>query len=117
MSWWHCNHIILLADFFYTFSLDSKPTTALITTLDGTMYMVDRQESGSMKVIWAFSTGAPIYYSYKAPIKKDIGKENVSAALISGFVECGEDWALYMHDKQFGKKVLVLRLNNAFFLR
>ncbi|KAK7250757.1 hypothetical protein RIF29_33413 [Crotalaria pallida] len=80
-----------------------KPTTALIATLDGSMYMVDREASGSMKVIWSFSTGSPIYHSYKAPINKDNGKENASAALISGFVECGEDWALYMHDKHFGK--------------
>ncbi|KAE9614571.1 hypothetical protein Lal_00012248 [Lupinus albus] len=81
----------------------NKPTTALIATLDGTMYMVDREESGSMKVIWSFPTGSPIYNSYKAPINNDNGKENASATLINGFVECGKDWALYMHDKHFGK--------------
>ncbi|TKY58385.1 Serine/threonine-protein kinase/endoribonuclease IRE1b [Spatholobus suberectus] len=78
-------------------------TTALVATLDGTMYLVDRSESGSMRVIWSFSTGSPIYGSYQAPIKKDNGKENASAALMSGFVECGDDWSLYMHDKHFGK--------------
>ncbi|KAK7360337.1 hypothetical protein VNO77_02323 [Canavalia gladiata] len=85
-------------------SIPPKPaTTALIATLDGTMYLVDRPENGSMRVIWSFSTGSPIYQSYQAPLKKDSGKENASAALISGFMECGDDWSLYMHDKHFGK--------------
>ncbi|KAL2966179.1 hypothetical protein AAZX31_16G101800 [Glycine max] len=80
-------------------------TTALIVTLDGTMHLVDQLESGSMRVIWSFSTGSPIYQSHRAPTKKDNGKENASAALTSGFMECGEgnDWSLYMHDKHFGK--------------
>ncbi|ESW28251.1 hypothetical protein PHAVU_003G271000 [Phaseolus vulgaris] len=77
-------------------------TTALVVTLDGTMYLVDRSP-GSMKVIWSFSTGSPIYQSYKAPMKRDTDKENASAALMSGFVECGDDWSLYMHDRHFGK--------------
>src|ERR1044072_3386389 len=75
--------------------IDSKPaTTALIATLDGTMYLVDRHESGSLNVIWSFSTGSPIYSSYQALVKKDNGKENASAAKVSGFVECGDDWSL-----------------------
>ena len=63
-----------------------------------------------MRVIWSFSTGSPIYQSHRAPTKKDNGKENASAALTSGFMECGEgnDWSLYMHDKHFGKMVIVL---------
>jgi len=77
-------------------------------TLDGTMYLVDRSP-GSMKVIWSFSTGSPIYQSYRATVKRDTDKENASAALMSGFVECGDDWSLYMHDRHFGKMVSVLR--------
>ncbi|QCD82170.1 serine/threonine-protein kinase/endoribonuclease IRE1 [Vigna unguiculata] len=77
-------------------------TTALVVTLDGTMYLVDRSP-GSMKVIWSFSTGSPIYQSYRATVKRDTDKENASAALMSGFVECGDDWSLYMHDRHFGK--------------
>ncbi|XP_061355029.1 serine/threonine-protein kinase/endoribonuclease IRE1a-like [Gastrolobium bilobum] len=86
-------------------SLPPKKTrTALIATLDGTMHLVERQETGSIRrVIWSFPTGAPIYRSYRAPINKDNVKENASAAIISGFMECGDDWALYMHDKHFGK--------------
>lgn len=60
-----------------------------------------------MRVIWSFSTGSPIYSSYQAPINKERGKENASAAPISGFVECGDDWSLYMHDKHFGKMVFI----------
>ncbi|CAK8561941.1 unnamed protein product [Lathyrus sativus] len=80
-------------------SLPPKPETALIATLDGTLYLMDTQENGSMRVIWSFSTGSPIYSSYQ-----DFGKENnASAAPVSGVVECGDDWSLYMHDKHFGK--------------
>ncbi|KAJ1413342.1 hypothetical protein SESBI_19728 [Sesbania bispinosa] len=81
----------------------NPPTTALVAALDGTMYLVERHESGSMMVIWSFSTGSPIYSSYQASVNKDNGKENASAALINGFVECGDDWSLYMHDEHFGK--------------
>ncbi|XP_022638578.1 serine/threonine-protein kinase/endoribonuclease IRE1b-like [Vigna radiata var. radiata] len=83
-------------------------TTALVVTLDGTMYLVDNSP-GSMKVIWSFSTGSPIYQSYRAPVESDTDKENSSAALMSGFVECGDDWSLYMHDRHFGKMVCILR--------
>jgi len=72
------------------------------------MYLVDKSP-GSMKVIWSFSTRSPIYQSYRAPIKGDTDKENASAALPSGFMECGDDWSLYMHDRHFGKMVCVLR--------
>ncbi|KAL1288739.1 hypothetical protein HN51_057221 [Arachis hypogaea] len=84
-------------------SLSPKPTTALVAALDGTMYLVDKQENGPTRVIWSFSTGSPIYHSYQAPIHKDSGKENRSTPRISGSVECGDDWSLYMHDKHFGK--------------
>ncbi|WVZ24537.1 hypothetical protein V8G54_003081 [Vigna mungo] len=84
-------------------SIDHRvATTALVVTLDGTMYLVDNSP-GSMKVIWSFSTGSPIYQSYRAPVERDTDKENASAALMSGFVECGDDWSLYMHDRHFGK--------------
>ncbi|KAG4941078.1 hypothetical protein JHK87_044949 [Glycine soja] len=94
-----------LRDPFSLFLRNKAATTALIVTLDGTMHLVDQLESGSMRVIWSFSTGSPIYQSHRAPTKKDNGKENASAALTSGFMECGEgnDWSLYMHDKHFGK--------------
>lgn len=90
--------------------VDSKAETALIATLDGTLYLMDSQEDGSTRVIWSFSTGSPIYSSYQAPGNKECGKENnaSAAAPVSGFVECGDDWSLYMHDKHFGKMVFGL---------
>ncbi|KAK4261619.1 hypothetical protein QN277_004588 [Acacia crassicarpa] len=80
-------------------SLSHKPNTTLVASLDGTMYLV---EVGSMRVIWSFPTGSPIYRSYQAPLNKDNVKENV-CALASGFLECGDDWALYIQSEHFGK--------------
>lgn len=91
--------------------LDSKAETALIATLDGTLYLMDTQENDPMRVIWSFSTGSPIFSSYQAPVNKERGKENNASAVpvpVSGLVECGDDWSLYMHDKHFGKMVFVL---------
>ncbi|XP_028776744.1 serine/threonine-protein kinase/endoribonuclease IRE1a [Neltuma alba] len=80
-------------------SFSRKPNTTLVATLDGTIYLV---EIGSMRVIWSFPTGSPIYHSYQAPFNKDNIKENV-CGLASGFMECGDDWALYIQSKHFGK--------------
>ncbi|CAL5197392.1 unnamed protein product [Lathyrus oleraceus] len=87
-------------------SLPPKAETALIATLDGTLYLMDTQENDPMRVIWSFSTGSPIFSSYQAPVNKERGKENNASAVpvpVSGLVECGDDWSLYMHDKHFGK--------------
>ncbi|KAK2409300.1 serine/threonine-protein kinase/endoribonuclease IRE1a [Trifolium repens] len=67
------------------------------------VHMVASQENGSMRVIWSFSTGSPIYSSYQAPINKDSGKKNTSSLPTSRFVKCGDDWSLYMNDKILGK--------------
>lgn len=58
-----------------------------------------------MRMIWSFCSGSPIYSSYQAPINKGRGKgkENASAVPVSGFMECGDDWSLYMHDEHYGK--------------
>ncbi|XP_054809745.1 serine/threonine-protein kinase/endoribonuclease IRE1a-like [Prosopis cineraria] len=80
-------------------SFSTKPSTTLVASLDGTIYLV---EIGSMRVIWSFSTGSPIYHSYQAPLIKDNVKENV-CGLDSGFIECGDDWALYMESKHSRK--------------
>ncbi|KAI4327859.1 hypothetical protein L6164_020271 [Bauhinia variegata] len=79
--------------------LPSKRETALIAAGDGTIYLV---ESSSMRVIWSFETGSPIYSSYQAPLNKDNDKENVSERS-SEFLECGDDWGLYVQTKHFGK--------------
>ncbi|KAJ7944037.1 putative Kinase [Quillaja saponaria] len=83
-------------------TLDSdqpKRSTALVAALDGTLYMV---ESGSMKIIWSFPTGPPIYSSYQAPDNNDKDKESVSGSNIRS-IECGEDWDLYMQTEHLVK--------------
>ncbi|XP_045786075.1 serine/threonine-protein kinase/endoribonuclease IRE1a-like isoform X2 [Trifolium pratense] len=104
----HCSVVNTLSRSPTSRSILSLPppkaaTTALVAALDGTMYLVASQENGAVRVIWSFSTGSPIYSSYQAPINKDRGKTNTSSAPTSGFVECGDDWSLYMHDKILGK--------------
>ena len=91
----------LLGSYVLRLLLDSKPSTTLVAALDGTMYLV---ETGSMKVIWSFPTGSPIYDSYQAPLKKDSVKENV-CGLANEFLECGDDWALYFHNRHGAKMV------------
>ncbi|CAJ2635942.1 unnamed protein product [Trifolium pratense] len=104
----HCSVVNTLSRSPTSRSILSLPppkaaTTALVAALDGTMYLVASQENGAVRVIWSFSTGSPIYSSYQGPINKDRGKTNTSSAPTSGFVECGDDWSLYMHDKILGK--------------
>ena len=74
------------------------------------MYLVANHENGPMRMIWSFFSGLPIYSSYQAPINKGRGKgkENASAVPVSGFMECGDDWSLYMHDEHYGKMVFIL---------
>lgn len=79
-----------------------KQDTALIAALDGTVHLV---ESNSRKVLWSFSSGPPIYSSYQAPTNKDGDKENASGLSNDFFVDCGDDWELYMHTHDFGKMV------------
>uniref|UniRef100_A0A7N1A0L9 non-specific serine/threonine protein kinase n=1 Tax=Kalanchoe fedtschenkoi TaxID=63787 RepID=A0A7N1A0L9_KALFE len=71
---------------------DRKQNTTLTVALDGTIELVDVQ---SGKSLWSYSTGAPIYSSYQAPIERNGDKENKSADTY--FIDCGEDWRLYAH--------------------
>ncbi|KAF7829067.1 serine/threonine-protein kinase/endoribonuclease IRE1a isoform X1 [Senna tora] len=85
----------------------SKPSTALIAAPDqnGTIHLV---ESGSMRIIWSFPTGSPIYGSYQASLNKD--NENISG-LSSEFIEVGDDWGLYQR-KSFGKMRLLTSIED-----
>ncbi|KAK7406943.1 hypothetical protein VNO78_08579 [Psophocarpus tetragonolobus] len=71
-----------------------KPATTLIAALDGTMYLVD---SISGRIFWSFSTGSPIYHSYRAPV------DNPMEHNFTGLIECGDDWELIFHDSLLGK--------------
>lgn len=78
-----------------------KSSTALIAALDGAIHLVD---SNSMKIIWSFSSGPPIYSSYQANIKPEHNQENASGVSRSFFFDCGDDWELYIHTEH-GKMV------------
>ncbi|KAE9450202.1 hypothetical protein C3L33_17889, partial [Rhododendron williamsianum] len=78
--------------------------TALVAALDGTIHLV---EPKSGKDLWSFISGPSIYSSYQATVEHDDDdddKENISR-LGSFFIDCGDDWALYMNDA-FGKRKL-----------
>ncbi|GMP32212.1 hypothetical protein CsSME_00006074 [Camellia sinensis var. sinensis] len=91
-------------------SLSDEHDTALVAALDGTIHLV---EPKSRKVFWSFTSGPSIYSSYQAPVEGDNDKENASQ-LGSFFIDCGDDWELYMHDA-FGKRVC-LKMSSLSFL-
>ncbi|PWA75459.1 KEN domain-containing protein [Artemisia annua] len=76
------------------FSLNSKKDTAVGVTLDGTISLVYHD---SLKNIWSFPTGSPIYSSYQAPINHTNDMEIASASEGSYFVDIGNDWKLHVH--------------------
>jgi serine/threonine-protein kinase/endoribonuclease IRE1 len=71
-------------------SLVRKHDTALIAAPDGTIYLV---ELTSGEVLWSFDSGPSIYSSYQA-ISHDGNGHNYSK---QSYVDCGDDWELYMH--------------------
>lgn len=87
--------VLICANFF----IDSNKATKLIPTKlfatpDGTIYFVANYENGRTRILWSFSTGSPTYSSYQAPGATD-------------FLECEDDWSLYMQDEYYGKLVYV----------
>ncbi|KAA8532083.1 hypothetical protein F0562_006775 [Nyssa sinensis] len=92
-------------------SLSDEHETALVAALDGTIYLM---EPKSKEKLWSFTSGPSIYSSYQAPVNHDNDKENASGPDSSYFIDCGDDWELYMHTK-LGK--VKLRMNIEEFLR
>ncbi|KAL6959805.1 non-specific serine,threonine protein kinase [Sarracenia purpurea var. burkii] len=82
-------------------SVSNEHDTALVAALDGTVHLV---EPKSGKVFWSFRSGPSIYSSFQSPVDHDCDTENTSR-LGSFFIDCGDDWALYVHDA-FGKRKL-----------
>lgn len=82
-------------------SVSNEHDTALVAALDGKIHLV---EPKSGEVFWSFASGPSIYSSYQAPAEHDNDNENASR-VGSFFIDCGDDWALYMHDA-FGKRRL-----------
>ncbi|XP_052196647.1 serine/threonine-protein kinase/endoribonuclease IRE1a isoform X1 [Diospyros lotus] len=81
--------------------LSVEHDTALVAALDGKVQLVDTK---SGQVLWSFTSGSSIYSSYQSPVEHDNDEENASR-LSSFYIDCGDDWALYMHDA-FGKRKL-----------
>ncbi|KAF3970774.1 hypothetical protein CMV_005550 [Castanea mollissima] len=75
----------------------------VVADLDGRIYLVD---TGSMKIMWSFASGQPIYSSYRAVLNSDKDKSNGSELSNSDndfYIDCGDDWSLYLHKKSFKK--------------
>ncbi|THG08827.1 serine/threonine-protein kinase/endoribonuclease IRE1b-like isoform X1 [Camellia sinensis] len=80
-----------------------KHNTALVAALDGTIYLV---ETNSRKILWSFTSGPSIYSSYQAlPPTHDSDNRNDSE-LQDFFIDCGDDWELYVHGPGYKKSKL-----------
>ncbi|KAL0361875.1 UNVERIFIED_CONTAM: hypothetical protein Sradi_3872000 [Sesamum radiatum] len=86
-------------------SLTRKHDTAIVAAPDGTVYLV---EIGSGKVFWSFSSGPSIYSSYQQVPNHEGEKLNASADGDNFYIDCGEDWELYMHGTGLTKVKLPL---------
>ncbi|KAL6549154.1 hypothetical protein OROHE_008999 [Orobanche hederae] len=74
--------------------LPTKHDTAIVAAPDGTVYLV---EIGSGKILWSFSSGPSIYSSYQQIPNHEGEKLNSSADGDDFYIDCGEDWELYLH--------------------
>ncbi|XP_041017718.1 serine/threonine-protein kinase/endoribonuclease IRE1b isoform X2 [Juglans microcarpa x Juglans regia] len=77
-----------------------KLEVAIVADLDGTIYCLDPD---SRKILWSFASGRPTYSSYQAFLEDEDGKSNVSDPNNDFYIDCDDDWALYLHSKSFGK--------------
>lgn len=86
----------VLLSVFYIFV---RRETALVATLDGTLSLVEVE---SLKILWSIKTGLPIYSSYQASQNLDLNVENASGHGDDTYIDCGDDWILYKHDRTKG---------------
>lgn len=80
----------------------SKRDTAIVAAPDGMVYLLDLK---SGKDIWAFRSGPSIYSSYQALSDYQGDSNNVTIEDDNFYIDCGEDWKLYMHGNGFEKVV------------
>lgn len=85
--------------------LTTTHDTAILAAPDGTVYLV---EIGSGKILWSFSSGPSIYSSYQQIPNHKGEKLNASADGANFYIDCGEDWELYMHGTGLKKVKLPL---------
>lgn len=85
--------------------LTTKHETAILAAPDGTVYLV---EVGSGKLLWSFSSGPSIYSSYQQIPNHEGEKLNAPADGDNFYIDCGEDWELYLHGTGLKKVKLPL---------
>ncbi|KAM3304407.1 serine/threonine-protein kinase/endoribonuclease IRE1a [Capsicum chacoense] len=83
--------------------LKPKRDTAIVAAPDGMVYLLDLK---SGKDIWAFRSGPSIYSSYQALSDYQGDSNNVTIEDDNFYIDCGEDWKLYMHGNGFEKVAL-----------
>ncbi|XP_057543566.1 serine/threonine-protein kinase/endoribonuclease IRE1a-like isoform X1 [Amaranthus tricolor] len=92
-------------------SLPPEQDFELVVAPNGIVYMVDTRESDSRKVMWSISSGPPIYKSYQAPVQENNEKDKVLGHSRYAFLECGDDWELYLNH-EYGKVKLELAIQD-----
>lgn len=80
--------------------LKPKRDTAIIAAPDGTIHLLELK---SGELIWSFRSGASIYSSYQALSDYQGDSNNVTIEDDNFYIDCGEDWKLYMHGNGFEK--------------
>ncbi|KAJ7966988.1 putative Kinase [Quillaja saponaria] len=82
----------------------SERDVAIVAALDGNLYLVDTK---TWKILWSFSSGRPIYSSYQAIVNSKNDQNNTSTLSDDDyFIDCGDDWELYVYNKHGGKRKL-----------
>lgn len=91
--------------YYFWWPIISKHETAILAAPDGTVYLV---EIGSGKILWSFSSGPSIYSSYQQIPNHEGEKLNTSTDGDNFYIDCGEDWELYLHGTGLKKVVCSL---------
>ncbi|KAL2506013.1 Serine/threonine-protein kinase/endoribonuclease IRE1b [Abeliophyllum distichum] len=79
-----------------------KHDTAIAAAPDGMVYLV---EIGSGQILWSFTSGPSIYSSYQALPNNEGEKLDSSADGDNFYIDCGEDWDLYIHRNDVSMKL------------
>ncbi|KAK6793121.1 hypothetical protein RDI58_012202 [Solanum bulbocastanum] len=74
--------------------LKPKRDTAIVAAPDGTVHLLDLK---SGEDIWAFRSGASIYSSYQSLSDYQGDGNNATIEDDNFYIDCGEDWKLYVH--------------------
>ncbi|KAK6924587.1 KEN domain, partial [Dillenia turbinata] len=82
----------------------SRHDSALVAALDGTIYLEDTK---SGEVLWSFSSGPSLHSSYQAPLNQDSHKPNASGTYSDYYVDCGDDWDLFVYSSHDSSKVRI----------